>query len=76
MEQRLDATIGKILKKICDKRFAIASVGHAATEMVLTRLCADVGTLVYQLRLNGDQIDSDLLARHDHALRASLDSVL
>ena len=39
-------------------------------------MCADVGTLVYHLRLNGDRISSTLLAKHDFALRASLDSIL
>ena len=39
-------------------------------------MCADVGTLVYHLRLNRDRISSTLFAKHDFALRASLDSIL
>ena len=38
----LDTVVGQVLKKICDKRLAITSIGHAATEMVLTRRCAAV----------------------------------
>ena len=64
----LDDTVGKVLTKICDNRIAIASIWHAATQMVLTMMCADVGTLVSRLRRIGDGISSNLLAQHEVAL--------
>ena len=57
-------------------RLALLEVGHAPTELVLTRLCADVSKILYQLRLNGDRVGKDLLHAHDSSLRASLDAIL
>ena len=52
--------------RACDEmRSAIVSVDHALTEMVLTRLCADVSKLMYHLRINGDLLDQDLFAAFD-----------
>ena len=57
-------------------RCVLAGIGHAATELVLTRQCADVSRLVYQMRINGDRIQESLLANFDGDLRASLEIVL
>ena len=69
-------SVTDVLQKIYQKRCTLLKINHAATELVLTRLCADVGTLVYHLRLNGDRIPEQLLSEHDSSLRASLNAIV
>ena len=57
-------------------RGKIALVSHAPTEMVLTRLCADVAKVQYNLRLNGVSICSAQLDSHDRSLRNGLTAIL
>ena len=57
-------------------RSAILKIDHAPTEIVLTRLCGDVAKVQYNLRLNGDVMDTDLLTQHDTSLRETLTSTL
>ena len=46
-------------------RAAICGIDHPATELVLTRQCADVAKLMYHLRLNGDRTQPDTFAEVD-----------
>ena len=57
----LNEQVAAVLKKARDTRLALLEVGHSATELVLTRLCADVSKLSYQLRLNGDRVQEGRL---------------
>ena len=57
-------------------RFAIGSVDHTPTEMVLTRHCADVSKIMCHMRINGDMLDHDLLVAFDGQLRASVSATL
>ena len=75
-EAALPSEMEATLRKIFSKRVALLDVDHAAKELVLTRLCADVGTLSYHLRINGDRVDEDALHKHDRSLRNSLDAIL
>ena len=62
--------------KILTKRTAIASLGHAASELVLTRRCADVGNVNYWLRCYGDRLRGAVTDRFDADLRASVEETL
>ena len=55
---------------------AIAGIGHAATELVLTRQCADVSRLVYQMRINGDRIQDSMLTAFDGDLQSCIEVIL
>ncbi len=55
-QHAVDELTGQCLDNIKEKRINITDVGHAATELILTRLCADVSTFTFQMRLNGDNI--------------------
>ena len=55
---------------------SLLSVDPIAIVALIARLCADVGTLTYHLRLNGDRVDSAQLAVHDDSLRGSLDAIV
>ena len=57
-------------------RMTLLEVGHAPTEMVLTRLCGDVAKVTYNLRLNGDIVTDSQLGAHDQSLRRSLEAIL
>jgi hypothetical protein len=65
--------MGKSNEKAKATRSAILKIGHSPTELVLARLCGDVAKVQYNLRLNGDCIDAELLAEHDRSLRNTLD---
>ena len=71
----LDTQVSAVLRKARDTRLALLEVGHAATELLLTRLCADVSKLSYQLRLNGDRIRDERLQAFDHDLREAVQLV-
>ena len=63
--------------RACDEtNFATVSVDHAATEMVLTRECADMSKLMYDMRINGDVLDHDELEPFGGQLRASVSASL
>ena len=63
------------VRKTADLREAICGIGHSATELVLTRQCVDVSKLAHHMRLNGDRIDPELLARLYGDLRAALETI-
>jgi hypothetical protein len=69
--------IREAMRKSNDKaratRSAILKIEHSPTELVLARLCGDVAKVQYNLRLNGDCMDGDLLSEHDRSLRSTLD---
>ena len=71
----LDEQVAAVLRKARGTRLALLEVGHAATELLLTRLCADVSKLSYQLRLNGDRVRSERLQAFDHDLREAVQLV-
>ena len=72
----MQAAVGEAIDKAAELREAIADIDHAATEVVLTRQCADVAKLSYHLRLNGDRIGDELLCRFDSDLRRALETSL
>ena len=55
---------------------AIATIDHPATELVLTRRCADVSRLTYTFRCSGDSLDPDVTSEFDDGLRAALEHIL
>ncbi len=75
-----DAALDDEVKAVVDKaratRLALLHVDHAPTELVLTRLCADVSELSYQLRLNGDRVGRARLAAFDRDLRTAVETTL
>jgi len=75
-EQALTEAFEETLKKTNATRAAFLDVDRAPTETVLTRFCGDVAKVTFQLRLNGDRIDEELLKAHDSSLRASIDTII
>ena len=71
----LDEQVAAVLRKARDTRLTLIEVGHAATELLLTRLCADVSKLSYQLCLKGDRIREDRLLAFDRDLREAVQLV-
>ena len=55
---------------------AIQSIGDVATEVVLTRMCADACKLTHLLRAHGTRIKDDVLERFDTAVSQSLATAL
>jgi len=66
----------KVVKKVAELRHCLAGLDHVATELVLTRRCADVAKLGYALRCSGDRLDKDVLEEFDKDLRSSLETTL
>ncbi len=62
--------------KVREKRGAIASLGEAPAEMVLTRRCADVGNISYWFRCYGDKLQGTVTQRFDSDLRAAVEECL
>ena len=75
-DDEVNAHIAVSVAKTAELRSAIVEVSHPATELVLTRQCADVSKLSYQLRTNGDRIDSVLLERFDADLRCAAETII
>ena len=75
-----DADIEESAAGICawasEQKAMIATVDHAATELVLTRSCADVAELSYWLRCYGDVLGGGTADRFDRELRAALSGTL
>ena len=57
-------------------REAICEIGHAPTELILTRQSADVSKLIYHMRINGDHLDPAILSAFDGGLRLAVESIL
>ena len=57
-------------------REAICEIGHAPTELILTRQCADVSKLMYHMRINGDRLDPGVLSAFDGGLRIAVENTL
>ena len=55
---------------------AIHSIGDVATELVLTRRCADVCKVTHLLRASGPSIAAEALTSYDAQLKHSLEAVL
>ena len=55
---------------------AIATVDHAAIELILTRKCADVAKFSYSLRCAGDRISDGVLDNFDSNARATVEQTL
>ena len=55
---------------------ALIEIDHSATELVLTRKCADVAKISYHLRLNGDRVEEHALDRFDRGLRTAIEHTL
>ena len=55
---------------------AIATSEHAATELVLTRRCADVCKVTHLLRVAGPVISPASLQRFDGSVQSSLQRIL
>ncbi len=72
----LHAEVQEVVAKAARTRAAIAQIDHAATEIVLTRQCADVAKLSYHLRLNGDRIQESALRAFDGDVRAAVEASL
>jgi hypothetical protein len=70
------ANMSATLRNTDTARMTLLEVGHAPTEMVLTRLCGDVAKVTYSLRLNGDIVTDSQLGAHDQSLRRSLEAIL
>ena len=58
--QSVDVTLSKVLAR----RLALLGIDQAATELVLTRVCAYVSMLSCHLRLNGDRLPQECLDSH------------
>ncbi len=72
----LHAVVKDAVDKTANSRAAIVNIDHAATELVLTRQCADVAKLTYHMRINGDRISPSLLAAFDGDLRVAIETIL
>ena len=57
-------------------RETICEVGHAPTELILTRQCVDVSKLMYHMRINGDRLDETILSAFDGSLRVAVETIL
>ena len=75
-ETALLAEVGATLDKAARTHKALLDIGHAPTELVLTRQCGDVAKLSYHLRLNGDRVPDHLLQAFDQDLRVSVEHIL
>ena len=62
--------------KAASVQSAIEAVSHPATELVLTRRCADVSKFMYVLRTIGDQVGEDTMTAFDLNLRHAVEGVL
>ena len=66
----------KVVTKVAQLHQALGTLDHPATELVLTRRCADVAKLSYTLRCAGDRVADNVLEQFDTNLRAALEGVL
>ena len=64
------------VKKTNELREVICDIGHAPTELILTRQCADVSKLMYHIRINGGRLDAGILAAFDGGLRVAVETAL
>ena len=72
----IEESAAGICARVPEQRAMIATVDHAATELVLTRSCADVAKLSYRLRGYGDVLGVGTADRFDRELRAALSGTL
>ena len=71
-----DAQFRAACPKVASARTAIASVGDAATELVLTRMCADACKVTYLLRAHSTDISADAMEAFDNGLDVALATAL
>ena len=71
-----DAQLHKVNAAVACTRIAIAEIGDAATELILTRLCADVNKVNHLLRANGPYFREETLQEFDDGLTAGLATAL
>ena len=67
-----DAQFRETCGKVASTRAAIASVGDAATELILTRMCGDACKITHLLRAHGVNIPDDALKEFDDGLATAL----
>ena len=71
----MQASVAGTVQKSAEIREAIGEIDDAATELGLTRQCADVSRLLYHLRLNGDRVQDGHLEKFDCDLKATLEGI-
>lgn len=71
-----DCETEKVQAKIRGRRAAMQHLEHAPTEMVISRLCACVSALMYQLRVAGDLVDPAARKKHSASLRGAIEVIL
>ena len=71
-EAGIEESAAGICARVSEQRAMVATVDHAATELVLTRSCADVAKLSYWLRCYGGVLGGGTADRFDRELRAAL----
>ena len=72
----ISGAIREITRKINDLHGRIQDIQDSATELTLTRKCADVSRAMYLLRCCGDRISDDIADEFDEALRRGTGSSL
>ena len=70
------ALFGQALHKACEAHDAIALVNDVATELVLTRSCADACKVNHLLRTNAPEVSCEQLQAYDGLMRRSLERIL
>ena len=63
-------------RKVSDIHDSVALAGDGATELVLTRCCADACRVTHLMRTNGPQIHDAALQAYDGLMRRSLERIL
>ena len=71
-----DAQFRAACGKVAATREAISSIGDAATELVLTRMCADVCKVTHLLRAHGVDIRDEALGDFDGGVATALATTL
>ena len=71
-----DAQFREACRNVTSTREAIASVGDAATELILTRMCADACKITHLLRAHGSDVSEAAIDDFDGGLGAALATTL
>ena len=75
-DEHINATARESVQACCELRDAIPGLDHAPAEVVFTRHCEDVSSLMYHIRTSGNVLDHDLLACFDEHLRSAVSASL
>ena len=71
-----EAQFRSCVEKVDKARAAIAAIGDAGTELVLTRRCADVCKVTHLLRAHGTSVSEASLADFDRKVGVALGTAL